>query len=189
MASPLKAMVERKTVRYASAEACLYAAVPASRIVEFSPGTAAKASGVPVVYAVRNEGTEDSGSPADTSAGGTWAGMVCARRFVKMTCGIPVNNLWANFRAAPKTYGIDGRAHGADGIPDAPRYTHGSADVSLVLDDNAGHGQPDGVGIAQRPASDRDQRGCCWEIRGGHTSNPCCNPVSESINDPANIGW
>lgn len=87
IATPLNAIVERKTVRYASAEACLYAVVPTVRIVEFKPGIAARASAEPLAYAVRNEDTEEAGRPADISAGGTWAGMVCARRFVKMTCG------------------------------------------------------------------------------------------------------
>lgn len=73
IATPLKAMVDRNTVWYASAVAPLYAAVPTARMVSFRPGTS---SNEPVAYAPRKSGTEDSGRPAATRAGGTWLGMV-----------------------------------------------------------------------------------------------------------------
>jgi hypothetical protein len=82
IATPLKAIVDRKTVRYASAEACLYAVVPAARIFGLKPSTDEK---LPVAYDVKNVATDDAGNPADTSADGTWAGMVVSSRFVNMT--------------------------------------------------------------------------------------------------------
>jgi hypothetical protein len=85
IATALNAIVDRKTVLYAAADASLYAAVPIARIEGLIPGTAERPAGVPAWYAAMKDSTEDDGKPADINAGGTLAGIVCASRLVRMT--------------------------------------------------------------------------------------------------------
>ncbi|KAG7147463.1 hypothetical protein HYQ46_003680 [Verticillium longisporum] len=82
MATPEKAMFVKNTVRYASAFACLYAAVPTANTSCVKPATPSKD---PVVKPARKSATVDAGRPAAITAGGTCAGISRASRFESTT--------------------------------------------------------------------------------------------------------
>jgi len=82
----LKAIVEKKTVRYASELANLYALIPVASMEGVNPGTMSKAAGVPTVMADRNAATDEAGNPAAMGFGvlllgpssrGDWQGWRC----------------------------------------------------------------------------------------------------------------
>lgn len=77
-------MLLKKTVRYASAFACLYASAPAAMMSGVTPGTFSKAV-APTAKAAMKDGMELAGKPAESKAGGTWLAIVLARRLERIT--------------------------------------------------------------------------------------------------------
>lgn len=71
-----KNAVAKKTVRYASALATLYARNPAVVIWSVIPGTAANTFGVPTVITAMKSATDVAGSSAPTRANGIYTGIV-----------------------------------------------------------------------------------------------------------------